>query len=604
VKNISILQRITFMAAFAIAILTAALAYSTYKSTGAIVAERKAMLVSMNDVAMAVFKRYNDLETSGAMSREDAQKAATAEIMNMRYGAFGYFWINDFNGVMLAHPTNKKLVGVNRMNIADKNGKYSMRDFVAVANGPGSGFVDYFTTKPGETEEVQKYSHVVAFKPWGWIVGTGVYGDDIVAIQNASMIESGILILLAVIANVLCGVWIGRSISNPINQLKTVMARIAVNDTRDAVPHTGRGDEIGQIADALVLLRNSVVERNGLEQSRSAQQAEIDQNRSAAEQAERHNREQQQAVVGGFAGVFERLSAGDLTVSIDNLPGEYAKLGDDFNAAIATLRETLVKISQSTDTVTRSIGEINEAVGQLSHRTEGQAANLEETSAAIAEITKTIKASDGNIQQARTMAGEAKTDAAASGGVVDKAIEAMGRIEESSSKIADIISVIDEIAFQTNLLALNAGVEAARAGEAGKGFAVVAQEVRELAQRSAGAAKEIKTLINASGQQVGAGVELVQATGKALSGIDKRVISINDSILAVAALAQEQSAGIQQINTAINQIDQMTQHNAAMVEETTAATNTLASEAEQLSQLLTTFKVSSQGRAAPARRAA
>jgi methyl-accepting chemotaxis protein len=297
-------------------------------------------------------------------------------------------------------------------------------------------------------------------------------------------------------------------------------------------------------------------------------------------------------VVSGFAGVFERLSQGDLTVSITNLPGEYSKLGADFNEAIATLRETLVKISQSTDTVARSIDEINVAVGQLSARTEGQAANLEETSAAIAEITKTIKASDGNIQQARSMAGEAKKDAAASGGIVEKAIEAMGRIEESSSKITDIIGVIDDIAFQTNLLALNAGVEAARAGDAGKGFAVVAQEVRELAQRSATAAKEIKTLINASGQQVGAGVELVEATGKALSGIDHRVISINDSILAVAALAQEQSAGIQQINTAINQIDQMTQHNAAMVEETTAATTTLQSEAEQLSQLLTIFKFS------------
>jgi methyl-accepting chemotaxis protein len=593
-KSISIIQRITLLAVLAITIMAAALFYSTYEGTNSIVGERKAMLVAMNDAALSLVKRYHGMETSGEMTREAAQKAATDAIMTMRYGAVGYFWINDFEGTMLAHPTNPKLVGVNRMNIADKNGKYNMREFVAVARNQGQGFVDYYTTKPGETEEVQKLSHVVAFEPWGWIIGNGVYDDDIAVIRNKAMTVAGLIIAFAIVANVLCALWIGRSIARPINRLKDVMTRVAGNDTRDEVPFTGRDDEIGHMADALVLLRNSVVERQNLEQSKARQQAEIDESRAVTEAAERRNREEQQAVVTNFGAVFEALSRGDLTVRIENLPAEYAKLGGDFNAAIGTLRETLVRISGSTETLTCSIDDINAAVRQLSSRTESQAANLEETSAAIAEITKTIAASATNIQKARSMTNDAKGEASASSGIVGEAIDAMGRIEESSSKINEIIGVIDDIAFQTNLLALNAGVEAARAGEAGKGFAVVAQEVRELAQRSANAAKEIKTLINASATQVGAGVKLVEATGKALAGIDSRVISIDDSIGAVAALALEQSASIQQINTAINEVDQMTQHNAAMVEETTAATTTLADEAAQLAQLLASFTVAAE----------
>jgi len=592
-KNLTILQRVSILAGLAIAIMAGALVYRTYDAMNSIVAERKQLLVQMDQLAISEVKRYQALEQSGKMTHEAAQAAAIEAVTSLRYGKEGYFWINSLDGIMIAHPMKPKMNGTSQLELKDPNGVYIFREMIAVAKKSGEGFVDYMWPKPGFDEPVQKYSHVMLFEPWGWVIGNGVYADDIAAIRASSMTVTGILLALAVLANIACAVLIGRSISRPINALKSVMGRIAVNDTREDVPHTGRRDEIGQMADALVLLRNSVIERNELENAKAAQQAAMDANRNASAEAERRNRESQEAVVNSFASVFEKLSQGDLTVSITNLPGEYAKLGADFNEAIATLRETLVKISQSTDTVARSIDEINSAVGQLSARTEGQAANLEETAAAIAETTKTITASEGNIQQARTMAGTAKQDAATSGGIVEKAIDAMGRIEESSSKITDIIGVIDDIAFQTNLLALNAGVEAARAGDAGKGFAVVAQEVRELAQRSATAAKEIKTLINASGQQVGTGVQLVEATGKAIAGIDRSVISINDSITAVAALAQEQSAGIQEINTAINQIDQMTQHNAAMVEETTAATMTLQSEAEQLSQLLTHFKVSS-----------
>jgi methyl-accepting chemotaxis protein len=592
VKNISILQRIFILAALGITVLAAALVYRTYDSTSQIVGERKQMLATLDELAVAEIKRFYAYEADGTMKREEAQKLALAAITNLHYGKDGYFWIANFDGVQLAHGATQQNVGKSQVNLQDSTGRYFFREILDLAKTKGNGFIDYMWTKPNSDVPLQKYAHVATFQPWQWLVSTGVYGDDIAAIQNAAMIQTGLVLLFAIAANIACAILVGRSISSPINRLKAVMGKIAANDTTEDVPHTGRRDEIGKIADALVLIRNSVLERNALEHSKAEQQAQVDAGRAAAIETERRNREQQEAVVSRFASVFEALSQGDLTVKIDNLPAEYAKLGGDFNDAIGTMREAMAKISASTDTVAHSINEINAAVGQLSLRTESQAASLEETSAAIAEIGKTIRDSDANIQKARSMAGDAKNDAAASSGIVGKAIDAMGRIEESSSKINEIISVIDEIAFQTNLLALNAGVEAARAGEAGKGFAVVAQEVRELAQRSATAAKEIKNLINASAAQVGAGVELVEATGKALSGIDGHVISINDSIAAVAALAQEQSAGIHQITSAINQIDQTTQHNAAMVEETTAATATLSSEAEQLADLLSMFKIS------------
>ncbi|MDO6962736.1 methyl-accepting chemotaxis protein [Rhizobium alvei] len=590
-KNLTVSQKIFLLAAMAITIMASAMVYRTFEATEAIVAERKTMLVGMNDVAVSILEQYHKQEVAGTMTREAAQKAAITEVMALRYGKEGYFWINDLDGIMVAHAMKPAMNGKSQLDLKDPNGVYIFREMIKVARESGEGYVDYWWPKPGNEDPVQKYSHIKAYAPWNYIVGNGVYGDDIAAIQRQAMIQTGLIILFAVIANIGCAFGIGRSISLPLNRLKDVMARVAHNDTSEAVPHVDRGDEIGKIAGALVLLRNSMIERQELERNKDAQQAAIDESRRRTEDVTRASHEKQQAVVARFAKAFEQLSGGDLTVRIDELPGEYRKLGDDFNMAIGNLSETMARISSSTGTLTRSIDEINVAVGQLSTRTESQAANLEETAAAIAEISKTVRDSDTNIKTARTMASEAKTDAATSGGIVNQAIEAMGRIENSSSRIGEIIGVIDEIAFQTNLLALNAGVEAARAGEAGKGFAVVAQEVRELAQRSATAAREIKALINESSSQVGAGVELVEATGKALSGIDHHVIGINDAILRVAALAQEQSAGISEINTAINQIDQMTQHNAAMVEETTAATMTLAAEAQSLQELLAAFRI-------------
>ena len=305
---------------------------------------------------------------------------------------------------------------------------------------------------------------------------------------------------------------------------------------------------------------------------------------------------QQQAVVVAETGRgLEALSAGDLTYRITaDFPAEYVSVRDDFNGAMGKLEDAMGVITNNARAMQTGAGEISQAADDLSRRTEQQAATLEETAAALDQITATVRRTAEGAQRANVVVTDARNDAEVSGNVVAKAITAMGEIEASADQISQIIGVIDEIAFQTNLLALNAGVEAARAGDAGRGFAVVASEVRALAQRSAEAAKEIKTLISASTGQVKDGVSLVGQTGQALTAIVGRVSEINALMAEINASAQEQATALSQVNTAVNQMDQTTQQNAAMVEESTAASHNLTQEAAELARLVGRFQVGNQ----------
>ncbi|MFZ1965250.1 MAG: PAS domain-containing methyl-accepting chemotaxis protein [Roseiarcus sp.] len=289
---------------------------------------------------------------------------------------------------------------------------------------------------------------------------------------------------------------------------------------------------------------------------------------------------------------LSRLAEGDLEQRIEEpfIPA-LEPLRVDFNASLEALENSMSAIAANTQAIRTGTGEISTAADDLSRRTEQQASSLEETAAALEQITATVKKTAEGAKHARDVVSTAKVDADKSGKVVREAMAAMTGIEKSSKQISQIIGVIDEIAFQTNLLALNAGVEAARAGDAGRGFAVVASEVRALAQRSAEAAKEIKGLISASTAQVDQGVLLVTQTGEALARIVAQVVEINGIITNIAASAQEQATGLQQVNTAVNEMDHVTQKNAAMVEETTAAAHALADETEELGRLVARYQI-------------
>ncbi|MDH4415365.1 MAG: methyl-accepting chemotaxis protein [Rhizobium sp.] len=296
--------------------------------------------------------------------------------------------------------------------------------------------------------------------------------------------------------------------------------------------------------------------------------------------------------VGSLGDALKRLCSGDFAFELQEpFATEFEFLRHDLNRSVSQLCGTFREISDSVEIITQGTREITQGVGDLSRRTESQAANLEETAAALEEITANVGASAQRAQEARDVAGSAKASAEKSGDVVSHAVDAMSRIEDSSSKISNFIGVIDEIAFQTNLLALNAGVEAARAGEAGRGFAVVAQEVRELAQRSAKAAKEIKDLIQNSATEVASGVRLVSDTGGALKSISQLIVEINDHVVAISTAAREQSSGLVEVNSSVNGMDQMTQQNAAMVEESSAAASTLSRETDKLRGMIGQFNL-------------
>jgi methyl-accepting chemotaxis protein len=401
------------------------------------------------------------------------------------------------------------------------------------------------------------------------------------------------LAVLAVAVVVAIGgfVIIRSRVSRPLQVLTSVMGRLAEQDFGVEVPGTKRGDELGAMARTVRVFRENGLTMRRLEAETAEQRqlAEAERERAAAAQAE--IAAQQAAVVEALGSGLGRLAEGDLTCEITNaFAKDYERLRMDFNQAVSGLQTVVNDIVSRTTTIRKGTHEIASASDDLSRRTEQQAAGLEQTAAALQEITGTVRRTAEGSQEARSVAVATSEEAERSGRVVRDAVVAMSAIEASARQISQIIGVIDEIAFQTNLLALNAGVEAARAGESGRGFAVVASEVRALAQRSADAAKEIKALINTSEQQVGRGVALVGETGDALGRILSKVGTIRRVIDEIAASATAQATGLQEINTAVAEMDHVTQQNAAMVEQTTAATHSLSNETEELGGAIGHFR--------------
>ncbi|MDH3665025.1 MAG: methyl-accepting chemotaxis protein, partial [Alphaproteobacteria bacterium] len=436
---------------------------------------------------------------------------------------------------------------------------------------------------------------------------------------------------LALVIAIVIGWLLTRNIASPIVTMTAVMRDLTRGNTDVVIPVAGRRDEIGAMASALEVFKANAEEMKRLTAEQEASRAKEEREQAAAKAKERAFQQELDVVTeaasrgdfsrriatqncdGAFLNIANRINGlndtvrqatdelgtmlaamakGDLGKRITaDFQGKFGELKDNANNTAEQLTTIVAKIQAATSEVENAASEINTGTDDLANRTEQAASNLEETAAATEEMSATVKQNAENAKNASQLANVANTSANNGGGVVEQAVNAMNGIEQSAEKITDIIGVIDEIAFQTNLLALNASVEAARAGDAGKGFAVVAQEVRQLAQRSAQAASDIKTLIQDSNGQVKDGVQLVNQAGEALSEIVGSISKVAEIVQEISAASQEQTSGVQEINQSVNNLDEMTQQNSALVEQSTASARTLFDEAGKLSEMVSFFSL-------------
>ncbi|HML77723.1 methyl-accepting chemotaxis protein [Geobacter sulfurreducens] len=474
-------------------------------------AEKMAATQSVVEVAYGVLEGFAAKVKSGELTVADAQKRSLDSLRTIRYQGNEYFWINDLEPRVLMHPIRPEMEGTVVADVKDPNGKALYLEFVKVAKEKGAGVVDYMWAKPGSTKAVDKISYVKLHSQWGWIVGSGIYVDDV----------------------------------------KAGMAKVRL-----------------QVISATVILAVLIFLFAWLVASRVR--------RALAE----------------AIAASEKIAAGDLTTTIEvKSQDETGKLLTALSHMNESLSHIVSEVRTGADSIATATEQISAGNVNLSQRTEEQASALEETASSMEELTSTVKQNADNAQQANQLAVTASDVAVRGGDVIGKVVTTMEGITASSRKIADIITVIDGIAFQTNILALNAAVEAARAGEQGRGFAVVAGEVRSLAQRSAAAAKEIKSLIEDSVGKVEDGSRLVTEAGTTMQEIVTSIKRVADIMAEISAASLEQSSGIEQVNTAITQMDDVTQQNAALVEEAAAAAESLAEQANAMVEMVSKFKL-------------
>jgi methyl-accepting chemotaxis protein len=594
-KNLKISHQLLLLVLLLIAGFAAATYMQLRTSTQAIYAERYGMLRTQVESGIGIFKRFQALEASGAMGREEAQKRAFEAVSAMTFTPDGYLFAYDYDVNMRVHPDPNRL-GQSFKGKPDSQG-FMYRDELVKIGRAGGGTVDFLGPKPGqEGDTFLKSSYALAFEPWQLVLVTGVYVDDLQAQIRSEVFKAlsfGFVIL--VLGSLLAFVVI-RNISGPLGAIRQALNAVADEDVTMQIPHTDMKNEVGLMARATQALQQKVRERHAMQESQQRQQEELDGERQHNLDMQRDEAALQARVVSTIGSALEQLAKGDLTVRCGDLGTRYAGLRDNFDEALGHLEAAMSKVNDKGIDIGGSKEEIRRASNELSQRTERQAANLEETSAALDELTVAVRQTADGARDAAQRVTAVSTEASRSDAVVEEAIGAMSGIEQSSAEITKIIGVIDEIAFQTNLLALNAGVEAARAGESGKGFAVVAQEVRELAQRSAAAAKEIKEQISRSSGQVANGVRLVGEAGQALKRISDQVKSASDIVGRIAHSAAEQDTTLRSISSSLNMLDQATQHNAAMAEETTASAEALSADTEELLNLIRSFRVSGTGR--------
>ena len=528
----------------------------------------------------------------GVAGSDFSLKTLVSMIRSIDAGPGGFAFLVNKSGQILVHPDAKLVTK-------------PLAEAFPVATPAIDGRIS--TTELSGKPMLVSFVPVAGLPTVEWYVGFAVDSEAAYAGVGQFRTAAAVATLLAVgIMIALLATLLSRLVIRPVTEMTGAMEKLAAGQYDIAIPGEERRDQIGSMAAAVAVFRSNALERVRLEGEAETGRSLSEKERRERETIKARETADIQHAVEELATGLGRLADGDLAYRIATPFVQHLdRLRADFNNAVGKLHDALDTVGSNAKAIDAGASEIRHAADDLARRTEQQAASVEETAAALEEITTTVRDSARRAEEVGALVARTRAGAEKSGDVVGKAVQAMQGIERSSGEIANIIGVIDEIAFQTNLLALNAGVEAARAGEAGKGFAVVAQEVRELAQRSANAAKEIKALITTSSDQVRAGVTLVGETGQSLQAIVGQVQEINGHINAIVIATREQSTGLQEINTAVNSMDQGTQQNAAMVEEQTAASHGLAAEAAALNALLAQFQLAgAQDMAAPRRRAA
>jgi len=536
--------------------------------------------VLMTTISVPIFDQGKAVGYIGADI--DLDKKA-ADLAAERPLGDGYVALLSSANAFVSHP-DKAVMGKSL-----KDSGFDVAAWEAVLKNPGS--VGTITGKDG----VERMAVSVPIEPFPgaiWNVVVAVPSATVLGVLTQTIFTSAMIIAGATVILILVGWLLARRFIGRINRVIGQTTEIASGRLDVELTDKDRSDELGDLSRSLAVLLDSNRKKVELEKEAEVRYEQEELERVERSKGHKAREEEIRFVVDELRAGLARLSDGDMTVRLDKpFSPALDEIRGNFNDSVEKLRAAMVSFRDNATTIENGSNEIRSAADDLARRTEQQAASVEETSAALSQITRSVNESTQRAEEAGLQVSRTKESAERSGEVVRSAIDAMSAIEQSSQSISNIIGVIDEIAFQTNLLALNAGVEAARAGEAGKGFAVVAQEVRELAQRSANAAKEIKALITASGEQVKHGVSLVDQTGEALTAIVAEVQQINTNVHAIVDAAREQSTGLAEINSAVNIMDQGTQKNAAMVEETNAASHTLVSEVQSLSARLAQFNL-------------
>jgi methyl-accepting chemotaxis protein len=538
----SITHQFTLLSFLSLALTFAALGLSIKRSIDLTFEAKQDEARHMSEAGAAVVMRFVEKERNGVLSGDEARKRALEAIESMHAGESSYVFAYNFDGLVLYLPRPKE-VGTNRLNVKDSSGKLYVREFVEIGKSGQPGYSSYYTVKPGETKPLPKLSYMIGIKEWGWIIGSGVYVDDVTAMLIDSALQIGSLFLPLLIAFLTTAFFIRRTIGE---------------------------------------LLSSVDQQGKALETERHQKAEMDQRVMEANRL----------VVSSLGSALSRLSQGDLTAHVaEPYAVEHEAIRTNFNGAIKQLHDTIGVIATNTSSIRAGSAEIATASGNLAERTERQAIALEETSVTVTQIAATVEATAQAAALAHQIAADAMLDATQGSQVMEGAISAMGQIEKSAGEIAHVVSVIDNITAQTNLLALNATIEAARAGEAGRGFAVVANEVRSLSQRSAKAAMDIRTLIDSSALQVSVGVAQVAESGKALGRMRNRIIEINELATKIAASARDQAKSLAGISAVVEDMDKVTHENAAMAEQSQAASSSLAADMDMLAGLIDRFEI-------------